>query len=312
MNWYKGNLHCHSTESDGQISPAEVAQYYKDIGYDFLGITDHFKLTPVDMYEEPSGILGIPSSEFAGTRNAHVVGAWSDNTVAEGFHCKDEETCPIGEIFRGILKQISDANGIPILCHPFWHWTFDYEKIKDVSGWKHFELCNASPDCNSIPIPGFSPGDKLWDELLSNGKRVFGVASDDAHKYRIPYEPFAPLGGRGFIVVKAEQLDRNILREAFDAGHFYASTGAELEDYKLTESGIHLKVKDYSEHVSSFEFFGNNGKLLQHTTGTESEYKFKGDEIYVRARIATTSGCWLWTQPVFLDSIKQEMEWING
>ena len=34
-NWYKGNLHCHTTDSDGSLTPAEVVQYYKKEGYDF-------------------------------------------------------------------------------------------------------------------------------------------------------------------------------------------------------------------------------------------------------------------------------------
>ena len=40
-NWYKGNLHCHTTDSDGSLTPAEVVQYYKKEGYDFLAISDH-------------------------------------------------------------------------------------------------------------------------------------------------------------------------------------------------------------------------------------------------------------------------------
>ena len=311
MNWYKGNLHCHTTESDGEISPAEVALYYKKLGYDFLGIADHYKLTPVETYESPAGILGIPTAEFAGVRRAHVVGAWIDSD-APAFRRDDEDTCLISDLFRGILKQIEVAGGTPVLCHPLWYWTFDYKKIKDVTGWNHFELFNAAPDCNSTPIPGFSPGEDLWDNLLSSGKRVFAVASDDAHKYKPPFSPLTSIGGRGFIVIKSDQLDKNILRQAFDAGHFYASTGAELEEYSLTESGIKIRIKDFNEHVASFEFIGKDGKILQQTTGQRAEYKFSGNEEYVRVRIATTSGCRLWTQPVFLDSIKQAANWINN
>jgi hypothetical protein len=312
MNWYKGNLHCHSTESDGQLSPADVAEYYKEIGYDFLGIADHYKLTPPAMYEGSTGLSGIPTCEFGGPGREHVLGAWTNSAHAALPSEDFEENCPINIIFQAIIDKVHECGGIPILCHPLWFWTFDYEKIKDVSGYKHFELCNASPDCNSTPIPGFSPGDDLWDKLLSNGKRVFGIASDDAHQYKVPFSPSAPLGGRGFIVVKADSPNRNILRDAFVAGHFYASTGAEIEEYSLSDDSIKIKIKDFREHVVSFEFFGKNGKLLQHTHGQEAEYKFTGNEDYVRARISTTSGYWLWTQPIFLDSIEAEMKWINS
>lgn len=40
-NWYKGNLHCHSTISDGELSPEELIRLYEEEGYSFLAITDH-------------------------------------------------------------------------------------------------------------------------------------------------------------------------------------------------------------------------------------------------------------------------------
>jgi len=40
--FYKGNLHTHTTESDGALPPAEVARIYREAGYDFLAVTDHF------------------------------------------------------------------------------------------------------------------------------------------------------------------------------------------------------------------------------------------------------------------------------
>ena len=38
---YKGNLHTHTTVSDGRYSPQETVERYKKNGYAFLGITDH-------------------------------------------------------------------------------------------------------------------------------------------------------------------------------------------------------------------------------------------------------------------------------
>ena len=40
-NWYKGNLHTHSTNSDGRKTPEEIVQIYKDHGYQFLAFTEH-------------------------------------------------------------------------------------------------------------------------------------------------------------------------------------------------------------------------------------------------------------------------------
>ena len=39
--FYKGNLHCHSTLSDGALTPRKVKAFYRERGYDFLAVTDH-------------------------------------------------------------------------------------------------------------------------------------------------------------------------------------------------------------------------------------------------------------------------------
>ncbi|MBU1206589.1 MAG: hypothetical protein KKH04_06645 [Proteobacteria bacterium] len=41
MSHLKGNLHIHTTFSDGSQTPAEMLAIYHDLGYDFIGITDH-------------------------------------------------------------------------------------------------------------------------------------------------------------------------------------------------------------------------------------------------------------------------------
>ena len=40
-NWYKGNLHMHTTVSDGALDPVEAINIYREAGYDFIAITDH-------------------------------------------------------------------------------------------------------------------------------------------------------------------------------------------------------------------------------------------------------------------------------
>ena len=45
--WYKGNLHTHTLNSDGDSTPHEVATWYREHGYQFLVLTDHNHLTDV-------------------------------------------------------------------------------------------------------------------------------------------------------------------------------------------------------------------------------------------------------------------------
>ncbi|MEI6161178.1 MAG: PHP domain-containing protein, partial [Roseococcus sp.] len=41
--FWKGNIHTHSNRSDGARSPEEVCATYREAGYDFLALTDHFQ-----------------------------------------------------------------------------------------------------------------------------------------------------------------------------------------------------------------------------------------------------------------------------
>ena len=56
MPLLKGNLHAHTTFSDGRRPVAEVVARYRELGYDFLAITDHHDRVGDDYwYNIPSG-----------------------------------------------------------------------------------------------------------------------------------------------------------------------------------------------------------------------------------------------------------------
>ena len=45
LPWYRGNLHTHTTRSDGKREPQVVVDDYAERGYDFLMISDHDLVT---------------------------------------------------------------------------------------------------------------------------------------------------------------------------------------------------------------------------------------------------------------------------
>ena len=62
--FYKGNMHCHSTLSDGKMTPEELKEFYKARGYSFLAITDHDHIND-NSYLNDESFLTITSGEFA-------------------------------------------------------------------------------------------------------------------------------------------------------------------------------------------------------------------------------------------------------
>ena len=67
LQWFKGNTHAHTLESDGDSTPEEVTRWYKEHGYHFLVLTDHNVLTAVDglnaKFAEPGRFLVIKGEE---------------------------------------------------------------------------------------------------------------------------------------------------------------------------------------------------------------------------------------------------------
>ena len=49
--WFKGNLHTHTNRSDGRLSPEESVALYREHGYDFMALTDHWKLSGNAVHE---------------------------------------------------------------------------------------------------------------------------------------------------------------------------------------------------------------------------------------------------------------------
>ena len=319
MPWFKGNFHCHSDRSDGLGSPQDIALFYKERAYDFLGISDHNQLTPADDYSCP-GLLGIPCCEYTAEFNCHVVGVGVSEAVAPNFltddiwkrmapeealfakSAKDQHKLKVLILQDGIDK-ILRAGGIPVLAHPLWHWAYDHAEMMQLSKCSHFEICNASPDCNSFPMPGKSFGDELWDKLLSASFRFFGCASDDAHMYFSGFTTRSPFGSKGFNMVFSSKLSRDNILESFEKGRFYATTGVLIESLRVTERMISISILRSGEERLVIDFIGKDGKLLKSEVALASEYKFQGDELYVRIRVSSSSGVFAWTQPVFLDSV---------
>lgn len=114
--WFKGNLHTHTLNSDGEMSPRQIVEAYEEAGYDFLSITDHGKLTDTDEFS-PQGLLLIPGEEVCvgsseSGRFFHVVGVGIRGEI------------PVKDLDRGVTPQraidlIRGLGGEAIVAHPY-------------------------------------------------------------------------------------------------------------------------------------------------------------------------------------------------
>ena len=303
QTWYRGNIHTHTTESDGDAEPEAVASWYRDHGYDFLVLSDHNHLTLLDYGNGRGGSLGplmIPGEEVTlrtkGDRVPVHLGAIGINRVVEPVNGEDVAT-----VLQANIDAIRDAGGISCINHPSWEWAFDHEPIIKTRGASMLEVFNAATDCNNypIPIPGFLSPSQIWDKALSAGVPIFGVASDDSHHYH-DFSPDMDNPGRGWVMVEADALETEAVVEAMSAGRFYSSTGVFLSELSASADEIALKIRQSSDSLFVTRFIGTDGKVYGERVGREVSYRPTGDEGYVRAHVFSSNGLQAWTQPTFL------------
>src|SRR6185295_15730437 len=163
--------------------------------------------------------------------------------------------------------------------------------------------------------------DKIWDIVLTqrltqyDGEIMYGVGTDDSHNYH-KLGPKGSNSGRGWVVVRAKYLTPESIVNAMEAGDFYASSGVKLKDVQRSANGLSIEIDGEPGVTSTTMFIGTRkgydkanqpvkaksgetlrvtrryskdlGAVLAETKGTSASYTFKGDELYVRAKIISS------------------------
>ncbi len=299
--WFKGNTHAHTLKSDGDSSPEDVAKWYRDNGYNFLFITDHETITPV---EELNNVLG-KTGEFAVFPGQEV----TDRLDGKPYHVNGLNVSRVTMPNRGKtvvenvqlnVDSVRAAGGIAQINHPNFGWALNAEQIGQVKNIKLFELFNGHPLVNNLGGGG-SPGvEAIWDAILSRGKLLYGIASDDVHSVRKLGDRRVPTPGHGWVMVRSQELSAKAILDALERGDFYASTGVELQDYRVDGQSVTISVKPERWSKYRIQFIGFGGKILAESLENSANYRFNGDEKYVRAKVIESNGKVAWTQPVLV------------
>jgi len=294
--FYKGNTHTHCFLKsidifDFSYTASKVVANYKAKGYDFLVFTDH------DNYWDASGL----STEDFIVLNGSEIGIYGINRschfTALGIQ---SNILGIGATYQELLDAIVAQGGIAFLNHPRWAGYAHCSAKQVINDMKqnlfHVEVYTAGVD--SLTKYDTS----LWDSVLTTGRLMYGIASDDSHKESDQ--------GRGWICVYASSLHPDTLIYAIRNGNFYASNGIILEFIEYLPDRITVQ----SRNGTSIRFIGSGGKTLSTIDDAEATYMIQGGEEYVRAEISNTLNQTAWIQPYIIDTSTTDVErskWIG-
>ena len=203
--WYKGDLHCHTINSDGDSTPETLVRLGEKLGFDFLAVTDHNNRTQgIDLAKLETPLMLIPGYEvttYYGHWNIWGAGDWIDFRVES----QDDLMAFIAEArTRGYLVSCNH----PRPYGPDW-------AFPDVEGFRCVEVWNGpwallNSDCL-----------KFWDDRLRRGERLTAVGGSDHHFTRRDH--IARLGQPTVYIYCEGQPSPAKLLAALRAGHAFIS-----------------------------------------------------------------------------------------
>jgi hypothetical protein len=281
-NWFKGNVHLHSTASDGGKNFSELADMYLSAGYDFLFRTDHWVTSDIKQDNSKYPLL------------------WLDGVELDG---RD----PTGSLFHvvclGSVKGITPENGLMagleaaraqgamlVVAHP--HWTGN--SLEDCLRWPFEGIEVYNHVCHWLN--GKSSGLVHWDAVLRRNPNALAFAVDDAH-----LKPEHPGWNGGWVVVNAEECSPQKIMAAMRSGNFYSSCGPEI--HAITFDGSELSLSTSPVRFVRIAGPGSLGSRLGSFEGpllTGVQMPIPEDWAYVYVEIEDQVGRRAWTNTLFV------------
>ncbi|MGI8671027.1 MAG: CehA/McbA family metallohydrolase [Luteitalea sp.] len=301
LRWFKGNTHTHTLNSDGDSTPDDVVRWYREHRYDFVVLTDHNFLTDTRALAALHGA----DERFLVIKGEEVSSRFEDKPLhINGLDVSRQVTAQAGTSVVDVLQKNVDAiraaDGVPHINHPNFGWAITADELAAVRNNRLFEIFNGHPMVNNLG-GGDRPGlEQMWDAILTRGILLYGIAVDDAHDFKRPWDRSSSRPGQGWVVVRAPRLEARAILEAMERGDFYASTGVELADYRVAGDEVTVSVKETRFSKYRIQFVGRGGQVLYEGASGTASYRLRAEDGYVRARVIESNGLMAWTQPVMV------------
>jgi hypothetical protein len=304
--FYKGNIHVHSNESDGKLSPTEVIENHKSRGYDFISLTDHL-LPYARLNIDKPGMIPLTDTtsfrddSFTTLIGAEIHGAALGNGdlwhfVAAGLPL-DFPVWDGVESGIEIAARAKAAGAFVGIAHPAWYALTLEDVLPAIEHSDSVEIYNHA--CAMIQR---HDGWYLADSLFDRGLKLSVYAADDAH-FKHPQGTFHDAFG-GWVRVKAESLTPGSILAALKKGWFYSSTGADLTDIRI--EGDELVVACSPAELVLITSRGAQSAYKYGENLTEARFPLKRwqDLGFARVTVIDAAGNRAWSNPIWFDGVK--------
>ena len=332
-NFYKANLHCHTTFSDGRRTPEEVKEIYKKLGYSVVAYTDHDILIPHDELTDDT-FLALHGFEYEinkpGARNnfeiitCHVcfIGIdpenitqpmWNEayarigNAQKNAALVKHDESEPpyvreySGEAISKMMQTGREKDFFVTYNHPGWSLEA-YPEYMSYNGMNAFEMYNGG--CLAAGYVDYHP--RVYDDMLMGGKKLYCIGADDNHNGH-PETSRRSDSGWAWTMIKADSLDYSTITKALVDGQFYASEGPEIHELYFEDGRIHIRCSEAEKIVCNYGVRHAEMALDEnHEAITGASFGMNKDWKYFRITVIGKDGKTACTNAYFADDLYNE------
>lgn len=303
-NFYKANLHAHSTHSDGELTPKQMKELYLQNGYSIIAFTDHNVLNYFKELDEGNflALCGYEldsythKSQKGFPKVLHINAIARDPNNAKYIEKPTEYSV---EATNKTIKQLCEANYIVNYNHPAWSGeeSSDYLPLEGLTAMEIFNY-GCEVDTND------GDGRAHYDIMLKNGKRLYCLATDDNHNryVKTDKEMLSDSCG-GYTVFKAPELTYKAIIEAFDKGEFYASTGVSIEELYFEDNKLCVRCSPASGVFFKSHNIGAVKSIARPTdciTYAEVDLSGYPDLPFIRVEIVNSKGKMAFSNPLWL------------
>ena len=326
-NFYKANLHCHTKFSDGNYTPEEVKECYKNKGYSVVAYTDHDILIPHDDLtdDEFLALHGFEievnqsyTEEFCKIKTCHVcfIGIDPENITQPCWHrskylfgnaplnghlVKFDENEPdyereySHEGITDIMQKCREKGFFVTYNHPTWSYE-DYSDYMGYSGMHAFEMFNGG--CLAAGYDDYNT--RVYDDLLRSGEKIFCIGADDNHNYGDPKSRRFDAGW-AYTMIKAPDLQYRSITGALLEGNFYASEDPEIYELYTEDDKVYVKCSEADSIQCNYGI--RKAQKVYDETGDgifEASFDVPSDCVYFRITVTDKKGKHACTNAYFI------------
>jgi hypothetical protein len=296
--WLKGNLHCHTTNSDGHISPQERLDGYVEHGYDFLCLSDHHRITRIDTVSAPDDFVLIQGAEL---HPDNPFGGQVHHFLALNL---TEEIDARRMPPQHVIDEVKRQGGSIWLAHPHWSSVNIIRDTLPLHGLDGIEVFNSTCLGHGRPESGGH-----WDDWMSLTNRLYpALGNDDAH--RADQESWDTY--LGWTMVRVKERSPAAIVTALKAGASFATTGPLIDDIRLrpaAESTADRRIVEATVCCSAAQrilavcdVYGNSYREPGRTF-TEATFNLRPNTRWVRFEVIGPDGSKAWSNPFDLTGL---------